>query len=90
MMDPWKSARSKRVNKHIVLQAVLGGCVGALIASGVYSVTDANLFQRESTWLPGVLAIAVASFVICFLLYLLEFTFWETLKSAQGQTKPLP
>ena len=78
------------MNKHIALQAVLGGCVSALIASGVYSVIYTNLYQRESGWLPGLLAIAGASFVLCFLLYLLEFTFWEILKSAQGQTKPSP
>jgi hypothetical protein len=78
------------MNKQIIFQAILGGCVGALIGSGLYSVTDASMYQGQSGWLPGVLAIAGTFFVLCFLLFLLEFTFWGSLKSAKGRTRPLP
>jgi hypothetical protein len=78
------------MNKHIVVQAVLGGCVGALTASSLYGVTYATGSQGGSGWLPGALAIAGATFVPFFLLFLLEFTSWGTLRSAKGQTKPLP
>ena len=53
-------------------------------------MTDATIYQGESGWLLGVLAIAGAFFVLCFLLFLLEFTFWESLKRAKGHTQPLP
>lgn len=78
------------MHKQIVFQAVLGGCIGALAASGLYSVTDTSMNQGESGWLLGVLAIAGAFFVLCFFLFFLEFTFWESLKSVTGHTQPLP
>jgi len=79
------------MHKQIVFRAILGGCIGAITASGLlYTVVYATMYQGESGWLPEVLAIAGAFFVLCFLLFLLEFTFWETLKSAKGHTRPLP
>ena len=77
------------MHKQIVFQAVLGGCIGALAASGLYSVTESTIYQGGSGWLLGIVVIAGAFFVLCFLLFFLEFTFWESLKSAKGHTQPL-
>jgi hypothetical protein len=76
------------MSRHIIFQALLGGFIGALAASGFYSVTYTTMRQGGSGLLPGALVIASAAFVLFFLLFLLEFTFWSALRKMQRKTRP--
>ena len=68
--------------RYIFFRAVLGSSIGALTASGFYSVIYALMHQGGSGLLPGAMVIAGTSYGIFFLL---EFTFWSALRKIQGK-----
>ena len=76
------------MKRHIIFQALLGGVIGALAATGFYSVIYTMMHQGGSGLLPGALVIAGAALVLYFLLFLLEFTVWSALRTMQRKTRP--